>query len=48
MFYLLESNAMSWNSCLTALFIPPLLGNIIGGVSLVAALGHAQMVGGKE
>jgi len=28
--------------------IPTLLGNIIGGVSLVAALGHAQVVGGKH
>ncbi len=27
---------------------PTLLGNILGGVSLVAALGHAQVVGGKE
>jgi hypothetical protein len=25
-----------------------LMGNVIGGLSLVAALGHAQVVGGKE
>ena len=30
------------------LFCRRLLGNIIGGVSLVAALGHGQVVGGKE
>ena len=29
-------------------FIPTLLGNVIGGLALVAALGHAQVVGGKE
>jgi formate/nitrite transporter FocA (FNT family) len=29
-------------------FLPTLLGNVIGGLSLVTALGHAQVVGGKE
>jgi formate/nitrite transporter FocA (FNT family) len=29
-------------------FVPSLLGNIIGGVSLVAALTHAQVVSGEE
>lgn len=29
-------------------FIPALLGNIIGGVSLVAAIAHAQVVAGEE
>jgi formate/nitrite transporter FocA (FNT family) len=29
-------------------FAPTLLGNIIGGVSLVAFLGHAQVVAGKQ
>lgn len=28
-------------------FVPTLLGNIVGGVALVAALGHAQVVGGR-
>lgn len=27
--------------------IPPLIGNIIGGVSLVAMLNHAQVVSGR-
>ena len=29
-------------------FLPTLLGNIVGGVALMAALRHAQVVGGKE
>jgi formate/nitrite transporter FocA (FNT family) len=29
-------------------FVPALLGNIIGGVSLVAAIAHAQVVAGEE
>jgi formate/nitrite transporter FocA (FNT family) len=29
-------------------FFPTLLGNVIGGLAVVAALGHAQVVGGKE
>jgi formate/nitrite transporter FocA (FNT family) len=29
-------------------FLPTLMGNVIGGLSLVAALGHAQVFGGKE
>ena len=29
-------------------FIPAVLGNTIGGVSLVAVLNHAQLVAGKK
>jgi len=32
----------------TAFFFPTLIGNVIGGVSLVAALAHGQVVGGKR
>jgi formate/nitrite transporter FocA (FNT family) len=32
----------------TGFFIPTLLGNIVGGVSLVAALAHGQVLGGKK
>jgi formate-nitrite transporter family protein len=32
----------------TKFFLPTLAGNVIGGVSLVSALNHAQVVGGKE
>jgi formate/nitrite transporter FocA (FNT family) len=39
---------ISWSTYFTAFFSPTLLGNIVGGVALVAALGHAQVVGGKD
>ena len=48
MFYLVATHAMSLGHYFTSFFIPTLLGNIIGGVSMVAALGHAQVVGGKS
>jgi formate/nitrite transporter FocA (FNT family) len=48
MFYLVLMKSISWGTYLTNFFFPTLLGNILGGVSLVAALGHAQVVGGKE
>jgi formate-nitrite transporter family protein len=48
MFFLIVTNAISWKIYFAQFFVPTLLGNIIGGVSLVAALGHAQVVGGKE
>jgi formate/nitrite transporter FocA (FNT family) len=47
MFFLIATNSISWGYYLANFFLPTLLGNIIGGVSLVAALGHAQVVGGK-
>jgi formate/nitrite transporter FocA (FNT family) len=31
-----------------AYFLPTLLGNILGGVSLVSVLNHAQVVAGRE
>ena len=46
--YLVVTNSISWGTYIFRFFVPTLLGNIIGGVSLVAALGHAQVVGGKE
>jgi formate/nitrite transporter FocA (FNT family) len=48
MFYLVLMKSISWGTYFTNFFFPTLLGNILGGVSLVAALGHAQVVGGKE
>lgn len=48
MFYLIVTKSMSWDFYFMNFFIPTLLGNVVGGVSLVAALGHAQVVGGKE
>lgn len=46
--FLVAIKQASWAAFLTHFFLPTLLGNILGGVSLVAALGHAQVVGGKE
>jgi formate/nitrite transporter FocA (FNT family) len=48
MFYLMISGGETWSSYAVHFFVPTLLGNIIGGVALVAFLGHAQVVGGKE
>lgn len=45
--FLVVTKSVSWGTYFAAFFVPTLLGNIIGGVSLVAALGHAQVVGGK-
>ena len=36
----------SWTEFLTHSFLPALIGNIIGGTALVAALNHAQVVAG--
>jgi formate/nitrite transporter FocA (FNT family) len=33
---------------LHAFFLPTFFGNVIGGISLLALLGHAQVVPGKE
>lgn len=48
MLYLVVTHAISWGTYFTAFFFPTILGNVLGGVSLVAALGHAQVVGGKD
>jgi formate-nitrite transporter family protein len=47
-FYLLVTHAATWQSYFQQFFLPTLLGNIVGGVALVAALGHAQVVGGEK
>lgn len=46
--FLVVKESISFWDYLVRFFIPTLIGNIIGGVSLVAALGHAQVVGGKS
>jgi len=48
MFYLIVTHSISWKTYVVEFFLPTLLGNVIGGLALVAALGHAQVVGGKE
>lgn len=47
-FYLVVTKSISFATYFTQFFVPTLLGNMIGGMALVAALGHAQVVGGKE
>lgn len=47
-FYLVASGHLSIADYFLHFFIPTLIGNIIGGTSLVAALAHAQVVGGKK
>lgn len=47
MFFLVASGAESWGWYLGHFFAPVLLGNVIGGVSLVASLSHAQVVSGE-
>jgi formate/nitrite transporter FocA (FNT family) len=48
MFFLVSIKYISWKVYVLSFFVPTFLGNIFGGVSLVAALGHAQVLGGKE
>jgi formate-nitrite transporter family protein len=45
-FYVVLTGLMPPLDYITRFFVPALLGNIIGGVSLVAVLGHAQVVAG--
>ena len=47
-FYLVATGRLSLGQYFTTFFFPTLTGNIVGGVSLVAALAHAQVVGGKK
>ena len=44
--FLVMIGVKSWLSYWTAYMIPTLLGNILGGVSLVSALNHAQVIAG--
>jgi formate/nitrite transporter FocA (FNT family) len=48
MFFLICTHSISWGAYLLHFFLPTLFGNVLGGLSLVTALGHAQVVGGKE
>lgn len=46
--FLVVVGSQSWGNFLGHFFLPTLLGNVAGGVSLVAALGHAQVVAGSD
>lgn len=48
MFFLVVTHVISWGTYFVQFFLPALIGNVIGGTALVAALGHAQVAGGKE
>ena len=45
---LVVTGTETWSTFLMRFFLPTLLGNIVGGVSLVAFLGHAQVVAGTD
>jgi formate-nitrite transporter family protein len=46
--YLVARGAATWGDYFGRFVIPTALGNTLGGVTLVAALNHAQVVGGKS
>jgi len=46
--FLVVMGALTPGDYVFRFFLPTLLGNIVGGVSLVAFLGHAQVVAGKD
>lgn len=43
-FYLAAAREVSYGRVVTGYMVPTLIGNIVGGVALVAALNHAQVV----
>lgn len=45
--YLVAIGARSWMSFCTGYMIPSLLGNTLGGVAMVSALNHAQVIAGR-
>lgn len=45
-FYLVLRGSLSWSGYFVRFMIPTLLGNVVGGVVLVAALNHAQATAG--
>ena len=46
--FLVMTGVLPWMTYLTGYMIPTLIGNTIGGVSLVAVLNHAQVVAGEQ
>lgn len=45
--YLVMIGAKSWISAVTGYMLPTLIGNVLGGVALVSALNHAQVIAGS-
>jgi formate/nitrite transporter FocA (FNT family) len=46
--YSVYAGAFSFGDYLRLYFAPTLIGNVVGGVSLVAAINHAQVVAGRQ
>lgn len=46
--FLVMTGAIDWWSYFAGYMIPSLIGNIIGGVALVSALNHAQVISGQS
>lgn len=46
--FLPMAGAASWTSVASGYLVPTLLGNIIGGTALTAAINHAQVVAGRK
>ena len=46
--FLVMTGQLSWFAYLGGYMLPTLIGNILGGVSLVSALNHAQVVAGRQ
>ncbi len=46
-FYLVGTGQTPFGTCFVSYMIPTLLGDIVGGVSIAAALNHAQVVAGE-
>ena len=46
-FYLAAVNGTTWGRAISHFLIPSLIGNIVGGVSIVAAINHAQVTAGN-
>ena len=47
-FFLAFGGNLGWGETMTRFLFPVLLGNVVGGVTLVSALNHAQVVAGEE
>ena len=47
-FYLIASREATIGEYLFGFVIPALIGNVIGGLTLVAGLNHAQVVSGEK
>ncbi len=45
--YLVAAGELAWTSYVFGYGIPTLIGNAVGGVALVSALNHAQVMAGR-